>query len=512
MNILEQFEDKIKGKLSTFDRMIIKGYIRQLCNTKQFEAFLSIKNILWKDFPAYASNVTKNLSEHIENIAKIQDRPYCYFLSSNFSKEDKALEMLKESPVDSGLIGIIGTVEVCNTMSITKNRETKRLELKWGTRKCKYYYLYFLDKEFGFMHIKIQTWFPFMVQIYINGREYLSKKLDKENIKYTRYDNCFTDIADIQRAQELSDEIKSKRLTESFDTIIHKINNYLPTIEETMGHGYYWCMAECEYATDIMFNSRGDLEGIYPSLVEHAFFSFKCDDVMSFFGRKMHNAFQGEVVSDYRKRQTGLRIKHKMKANSIKMYDKNSVLRIETTINDPYEFKTIKKVITKEGFEAKRWIPMGKTIANIYRYAEVSEASNMRYIEALNNIIDKEVPVKNIEKLSSKIVVKDRRYTGFNILSKETTDLFEILVNGGFVINGFTNKDVKKKLYCNDKDLYESKVRNRTTRLLAKLRAHGVIKKAPHCFKYYVTANGRKIMSQALYFKNQTLTQISNVA
>ena len=510
MNILKQYDKKIKGTLSTFDRIIIKGYIRQLCNVQQFKAFLSIKNILWKDFPAYAQNVTKNLCEHIENLASNQNRPYTYLKSPNISKEQTALDMLKESPVNTGLIGIIGTVETCNSISVTTNRETKQLQLNWGNRKCKYYYLYFLDEEFGFMHVKIQTWFPFMVQIYINGREYLSKKLDKENIKYSRYDNCFTDIENIERAQELADKIDSKNLSSSFDGIIQKINNYLPTIEKAMGHAYFWCVSECEYATDIMFKSRKDLEEIYPSLVEHAFFSFKCEDIMTFLGRKMHAAFQGELGSDYRKRKEGIRIKHKMKSNSIKMYDKYSVLRIETTINDPHEFKILKNVRTNEGYEVKRWVPMGKSIANLYRYKEVSEASNMRYIEALGNAIDKSKPIEEIEKVSSKIIVKGRRYTGFNILDKETTMLFKILSNGRYMINGFKNSDIKYALYGERKDIESIKVRNRVTRLLAKLRAHKLIKKVPNGLKYYVTEKGRKIISQVLYFKTNELPIICN--
>lgn len=506
MNILNQYSEKIKGKLNTFDRIIIKGYIRQLCNVQQFKTFLSINNILWKDFPSYAQNVTKNLCEHIESIATEQNRPYTYLASPTTSKEQTALDMLKKSPTDSGLIGIIGTVETCNTMSVKNNN--KILQLTWQKRKCKYYYLYFLDEEFGFMHVKIQTWFPFMVQIYINGREYLSKKLDKENIKYSRYDNCFTDIENIQRAQELADKIDSKNLSSSFDGIIQKINIYLPTIEQAMGHAYFWCVSECEYATDIMFKSRKDLEEIYPSLVEHAFFSFKCEDIMTFLGRKMHPAFQGELGSDYRKRKEGIRIKHKMKSNSIKMYDKYSVLRIETTINDPHEFKILKNVTTKEGYEVKRWVPMGKSIANLYRYKEVSEASNIRYIEALGNAIDKSRPLKEIEQVSSKIIVKGRSYTAFNILDKETTKLFKILSNGGYMINGFRNADIKYALYSDSKDVESVRVRNRVTRLLGKLRAHKLIKKVPNELKYYVTEKGRKIISQTLYFKNNELVQI----
>jgi len=82
-----------------------------------------------------------------------------------------------------------------------------------------------------------------------------------------------------------------------------------------------------------MFNYREDLEKVYPALVEHALISFKCEDVMTFLGRKMHGAFQGEIVSDIKKRPQGIRIKHRMQSNSIKMYDKSSVLRVETTIH-----------------------------------------------------------------------------------------------------------------------------------------------------------------------------------
>ena len=117
------FKNHWQGKLDIFDRIIIKGYIRQLCNVQQFKAFLSIKNILWKDFPAYAQNVTKNLCDHVENIASSQNRPYTYLKSPNISKEQTALKMLEDSPIDTGLIGIIATVETCNSMSVSTHRE-----------------------------------------------------------------------------------------------------------------------------------------------------------------------------------------------------------------------------------------------------------------------------------------------------------------------------------------------------------------------------------------------------
>ena len=51
------------------------------------------------------------------------------------------------------------------------NRATKKLELslEWG--KCTHLYYYWMHEELGFLHFRLQTWFPFLVQVCVNGRE-----------------------------------------------------------------------------------------------------------------------------------------------------------------------------------------------------------------------------------------------------------------------------------------------------------------------------------------------------
>ena len=93
-----------------------------------------------------------------------------------------------------------------------------------------------IDKDFGWMYLKIQTWFPFNVQIYLNGREYICKQLDNENIHYERYNNCLIDIDDIEKAQEISDHLHNMNLERKFDGIVSKYNNILPRFEKHLGH------------------------------------------------------------------------------------------------------------------------------------------------------------------------------------------------------------------------------------------------------------------------------------
>lgn len=511
MNIIEWKQDKIKGVLSTFDRMIIKGYSFQLCNERQMGYFLSHNNVLLKDFGTYAEDITKSLCKHIEKIAENNNRPYRFLYGNDTDKGELARTILEENPIEEGLICIFSNIEVCSTMNVIKNGKTKKLELKWGPRKCKYYYLYYFDKDFGFMHIKIQSWFPFMIQIYINGHEWLKQQLIKENIPFEMYNNSFSYIENIEKAQEIADKIVDSKISDKFDSMIKEINNFLPVIEETFSHTYYWCLSECEYSTDIIHDSRESIDEYFKSLVEDAFYTFKCNDVMSFFGRKLRDTgfqFKGEITSDLRKRKQGFRLKHKMKSNQIKMYDKGCSIRVETTINDPHEFKVLKdveKIINhKEIITEKKWLPMGKSIANLYRYAEVCKAINKRYIEALPIPSEKEIAIKKLEAISNPKEVNNRKYSGFNLFKQSDNNLFNVLANADLIINGFTNKILRQRLF-NKEDYDSKKIRNRTTRIIDKLRKYGIIKKVGSASKYYVTENGREMLNYFMLYQNKEI-------
>ncbi len=128
------------------------------------------------------------------------------------------------------------------------------------------------------------------------------------------------------------------------------------------------------------------------------------------------------------------------------MYDKGNNLRIEVTINNPRDFKVLKTKQndeTEEIIETKEWVPMGKSISNLYRYVEISKSITKRYIDALPDINTAEVPLKESN---------NRKYSAFNILSEETLKLFSEIVKGDYLINGFSNKTIRKHLFTNSED------------------------------------------------------------
>ena len=512
MDILNRFNGKINGVLETFDRVIINGYIQPFQNPRLFLYYLIQKDILLKDFDSFAKQQTDTLCSHIESFVRENNCPLMYLNSGQIDKGESARRIFLERPDREGLICAFSAVELCKTMTVKPNRETKKLEVTSRPTKCKHYYLYYNDQEFGWMFLKIQTWFPYNVQIYLNGREYLSRLLLTEGIPFSMYNNSFSYIENFDKAQELADRVLNKKLSDSFDGIVRKINCHHPNIQNVLNHSYYWCIDQCEFATDINFKSREELSRFYKTLVETVYFAFSSEDIYSFFGRnveKIHTFKKGEIVSDLRHRYQGYRIKFKINQNQIKMYDKGNNLRIEVTINNPRDFKVLKTTEKPQDgkmVQVKKWVPMGKSITNLYRYAEISKSIIKRYLAAMPDIDPGKVPQKEIMEISGAKEVRGRRYSGFNLLSEETILILKAISSGDFLLTGFNNKNIRQRVY---KDSDSQKAIGKTTRLLAKLKAHGMIKKVPHKNRYYLTANGRNITNTLLLFINKELLNAS---
>ena len=178
-------------------------------------------------------------------------------------------------------------------------------------------------------------------------------------------------------------------------------------------------------------------------------------------------------------------MKFKLKSNSVKMYDKCSVLRIETTINDPHEFKVFGTVSHRDGTTNECWKPMGKSIANLYRYAEVSRACNQRFLDSMVDIVPVKSVLKEIENVCSGKTINGKKVAGFNVWSPDVVCIMEAV---GFILPKV--KDTKKRS-------------SKTSRILKKLRQHGLIKKVPRSRRYHVTSKGRRIMGTLIELRRK---------
>jgi hypothetical protein len=497
---LERHSDRITGVLHGFDRVLFRGSLLSISYTGGMELFLARRRILYRDYKDFVQRISNKLKDHAKATAQKQKRPYVYLDSPSVSKEDVARRIMERDHVQDGLICVLSCVEPCQTFGFKRSGKRNLLHLVPAKRKCQFLYFYYLDREFGLMHIRLQTWLPMTIQVCINGREYLARRLDRAGIGYAKRDNCFVQIDEVAKAQRMMNALLERNWPSFLNMLARRVNPWTGSRNPLDLRGYYWTFRQSEYATDVMFRDEKSLQEVYPTLIDHAIRHFHSREVLRFLGRRTNCRFSGEVTSDTKARPEGARIKHRVEENSIKMYDKQGrVLRIETTINNPTRFK-VRRPVTRNGQLIRRWVPMRKSVADIARRVELCRAANERYLEALG-VVGAPSPTRHLlDPVSQRITRRGRHYRGLRPLDPAEALLFSTLLDGKFLLQGFRNKDVRRKLFpgSEKEPLSRKKASGRVTRSFRLLRAHGLIRKVSGTFYYRVTAKGNHVMTTAL--------------
>lgn len=499
--------DRIVGILTGFDRMIFRGTLRSISYVQGLEIFLARQRVLLKEFGAWAEHTSKQLKAHAEHLAVAAGRPFEYLASPAISKEDRARAIMKRDGITEGLICVLSCVEPCRSFDLHRNRSTKRLELRSADRKCLFLYFYLVDRDFGFMHLRLQTWLPLTIQVYINGREYLARQLDRLGVPYTRQENAFHEIADWARAQQILDRLTTRHWARLLTAWARRINPWLARRAGWDLHGYYWSLRQSEHATDVAFRDRASLAAVYPRLVRHAFDHFTSDHIFRFLGRRLDGHFRGESRTHHERRAEGICLKHWVDENSIKMYDKHGVvLRVETTMNNPRRFK-VRRRATRRGQRVAAWLPLRKGVIDLPRRVEITRAANGRYLDALSVVGDPTPSHHLLDPVSRPIVQNGRRYRALRPITPEESLVFRTVLRGEHHVQGLRHGDLQRVLA--DPASTPRRLSARVSRCLRRLRAHGLIQKVGHTRYYRVTPKGQQVMSTALAFRDTDIALLA---
>jgi hypothetical protein len=521
---ITKFASRLSGVLSGFDRIVFRGNIRSLCYAHGMDIYLRNQGVLYKDFANHVHDVSKQVEEASLATDKAEGLRPIYLASSGVSKENIAREIAQEKNIKEGTVCILTAVEPCKSFEIYSNKETKKLELQSRMRKCKHIYHYFIHPTFGFMNARIQTWFPFRIQMCLNGREWLARQMDQAGMQYQRADNCFPWVEDFEAAQALLDQQLQSEWPSLLDELALRVHPLHETLKKEVRSDYYWSCYQSEWATDLVFSDPAFLETLYPRVVQQSITTFGCTDVLRFLGKpvtlsnQVRQDFDGELSSDFKERSEGIRVKHWVNGNSVKLYDKArterfAVLRGEATINHPMEFRCYR---AKEGGppEEKSNRVLRRGVADMYSRAQVSDKITERYFNALSTLENEELLKELLAKVTVPAMLKEKRVRALRPFDAEDTKLLSAVSHGEFVINGLRNRDLQKAWFESDAETPQE-ARRRSgfiTRKLRLLRAHGIVKKITGTHRYQVTTEGRKLLTALLSARETSVTQLTSKA
>ena len=495
-SLVDRYHDKIAGVLSCWDRVVIHGTLPGLSYADGMTSYLNAHHIRIFDYPRFAQPLRDQVRANAETLAEQAGVEIEFVRKSSTRKEVRIKEVVRKRGDHPGLVYVLSAMEACPSYRPWHDKHTHETFLKPTSGKCLHYYFYFIDEQLGLCYLRVPTWCPFRLQLYFNGHNWLARQLDKAGIGYKLLDNAFVQVDDFEAAQRIADDLSIRKLHHALDRFARR---YCPVMR-TFGVSYHWSLMQVEYATDIVFRRQRDLAPVYEAITRAAIHTVKAEHVATFLGRKLTGNYQDELGNDFNTRIQGTRIRHHMGPAAIKMYDKfGLVLRIETTANDVSFFKHHRKVEQRDGTTVYKLAPLKKSIYSLGDLQQMLAAANRRYLDFISA---KDAPSEG-NKIVSKICATKtdnyRAYKGFNFFSANDQRVFEILLRGEHNIHGLRNADLRRHLPLNA---------GQVSRLLKRLRVHGLIKRIGRTYKYYLTALGRRALLAGLHVRQTLLSQM----
>ncbi len=460
---IAKFKDQIQGVMYGFDRVLFRGSLRRLTHSQGMKWYLAENNILCKKYQDHVKDISQKLKEAVLE-PFLQHKLLVKHVYGREDKDQIARAFAAERGITEGDVCALSALEMAPTFQHYKTDMVIR------SRPCPTIYLYRLDPEFGWMHARIQTWFPFYMHVCINGREWLSRRMDREGLRYFRQENCFPWVEDIPRAQPLFQEQLQVNWADLLQPFAQRLNPLHEEIFRNYPTEYYWSGFQCEWATDILFRP-GTLARLSPLLLEHGMLSFSSPDVLQFLGHRINidgqipRNYRGELTTDFKSRASGDRVKYRIDGNSLKGYGKAStplgdLFRVETLTQRPEVFKTYRPAEGGPDDDLK-WRIMRRGVADMHRRCEVSQKANERYWDALSTVdllcgpVDPNSPLSHQQKRRRSAAV---------------------------------------------------------SRKLRLLRAHGLIQKVPKTHRYQVTSHGRLAITAILTMDRTSIALLNKAA
>lgn len=505
-SFVTKFARLIAWSLCCFDRVIFKGHL-PFSYAAKFQAFVDygLKIRRAEFLKSTGPKWSQRLVERAKALARQHGGRYQYH-SGKIDKDAWAKEQLRLRPIRRGLIGVLCVKECCPTFKLAYGDGRPHFVPTSVPQRVLYYY--FVDKDLGLMHVRLQTWAPFTCQIYVNGHDYVWQKLKQRGLGFEKIDNAFVHLDDPQQAQRIANRFAKLPWPKILERYARLVNPLLHNELKHMSH--YWVIDQAEFATDIRFTSKHALAGLFGRLLEFALLTFSPKKIFQYLGRKHHARFDGEVQTHYKSvREPGACIKHFMKKNWLKMYDKlGLLLRVETVINQPGEFKVYRECQHRDGSSSKGWYAMCKGVGNLHHYQSHALACNQRYLEALAAVDDPTPGYDDLRTLTEPKRKHGRSTAGFNPAREEDARLFAAVLAGDHVGKGFRNKDIRLALFAPVKNKRRQRRRSAAMgRLLKRLHVRGLVKKIPRTRLWRVTQKGRRLMGDTLRTYRRYSTQ-----
>jgi len=481
-NVNDLLHDHVTLTVECLDRIYLNGYIPTLQVPGQLVNFLigHRGNVL--PSPVLLERITKDFADGIKRFAEQGQVPIVHFVPGQ-RKDDVAAEYRQKFERSEGVVFIGIAQEKAQAFKGRKKEQGGRIGFDYSrdSVRVNYYYFYLQDAEFGPAFIKVCSYAPYGIKVYLNGHEWAKQQVHKEGIAFEVLDNGFLSCANPERLQAICNQLGPEQIQAFFAKWVEQLPMPLTAADRQAGYRHRLSIWQLEVSRTQVFADAHRGREFFEAVIRENLDQGRPDRVQLVFDRKIIKSTPGQfrtrVIEDGV--QPSLHIEYK--TSRVKQYFKeNRALRTETTINDPKDFG------------------VNKDLSQLAYLQQIGRTINRRLLDVQRVSHNCHLSQENVERVVLPTVTSDgQRAPGLRFGQTRVMALLAALTAFVPATQGFTHRTLRPvvaDLMAVDAGHYTT---GQLTYDLRRLRLKGIIWRVPKTHRYQLTPYGRKV---ALFF------------
>jgi hypothetical protein len=462
--------------LSCLDRLYLSGFVQRLQTSGGVVYFLHEHRGMPIASPAVFEQIGARFREGMRGFAEANHIPVVRFRRGERKVEVMQPHLDRAAESGRSQVAAIGVAQEFQVVWTARKRDTDpskapQFSFTKEQRRVTVFYVYVWDEDFGPAFVKICSYFPYPIKVWVNGHEWAKRQAIQAGIAFTELSNGFATCNDPAALQTICDRLGPGTIRVFFERWISRLP--LPLTEHDRAAGFWWelTMRQVETSRTIVFDAPRHARSFFEALVADNLDLGRPESVEIIFGRHRGRKASGVFKTAIDRYTHGVTINVFYKHSRVKQYLKDGrALRIETVINDAYD------------------IGCQRLLPNLDDLQVKSRAINQRVLDTERVGQGTVLASPAFERIAQPTVTDDgRRAPALRFGDPRVQALAGALANTLFAVTDITNKSLRALMIGLLGSPYSM---NQAGYDLARLRHNGLIVRVPDHHRYTLTPDG----------------------
>jgi hypothetical protein len=483
VTINDVLDGQVGLDVDCLDRIYLNGYVPNLQVGGQVVSFMTTHLGNPIPSPAIMEKIGTAFRAAVDRFAADN-----YIPVVRFGKDDRKIAVMRpylarQARTGRSGVAAIGIAQEFQNVFASAQR-TGHNGIPWfsftkADRRVTCFYFYVWDADFGPAFIKICTYFPYPIKVWLNGHEWAKRQATRAGIEFSELSNGFATCADPAALQAICDRLGPGTIGVFFERWMSRLP--VPLTEHDRAAGYWWelSMRQVEVSRTLVFDAPRHARCFFEALVADNLDIGRPEQVELVFTGKHERrgrprtrplTFKTKVIT----RGVQVTVNAFYKHSKIKQYLKDGrALRIETVINDPDDLCCQRRLPHLDELQAKAR-DVNRRLLDTERVGQGCVLASPAF---------------------ERVALPTRGADGSRIGALRFGDPRVMALLGALCLTlntvvGFTNRSLRAQVSA---QLGTPYTRNQMSYDLARLRRNRIIERLPHTNTYVLTADGQRV-------------------